>query len=83
MTLHTHKNLKSQHFREKKVYILFLTKDVDSKRKFEIIAKKFRLEKVLFFWVTLILTIEAKTLRHFIKYSSFYKMFNVHILTKY
>ena len=77
MTLHTHKNLKSQHFREKKVYILFLTKDVDSKRKFEIIAKKFRLEKVLFFWVTLILTIEAKTLRHF--YKIFIFLQNVHI----
>ena len=46
MTLSTDKDLKSKNFRGKKVYIL--AKDIDSKRKFEIKAKKIRLEKGLF-----------------------------------
>ena len=39
MTLRTDKDLKSKNFMGKKVNIL--TKDIDSKRKFEIKAKKF------------------------------------------
>ena len=38
MNLRTYKDLKSKKFRGKKIYIL--AKDVDSKRKFEIKAKK-------------------------------------------
>ena len=38
MTLRTDKDLKSKNVRGKKVYIL--AKDIDSKRKFEIKAKK-------------------------------------------
>ena len=47
MTLCTDKDLKLINFRGKKVYIL--AKDIDSKRKFELKAKRFRLEKGLFF----------------------------------
>ena len=64
MTLCTDKDLKSKNFRGKKVYIL--AKDIDSKRKFEIKAKKNRLEKGLF-WVTLIQAVVSKTLRLFYK----------------
>ena len=46
MTLRTDKDLKSKNVRWKKVYIL--AKDIDSKRKFEIKAKKNRLEKAIF-----------------------------------
>ena len=42
MTLHN-EDLESKNVRGKKVYIL--AKDIDSKRKFEIKAKEFRLEK--------------------------------------
>ena len=38
MTVRTDKDLKSKNFKGKKVYIL--AKDIDSKRKFEIKAKK-------------------------------------------
>ena len=38
MTLHPDKDLESKNVREKKVYML--AKDIDSKRKFEIKAKK-------------------------------------------
>ena len=44
MNLHTDIDPKSKNFRGKKVYILF--KDIDSKRKFDIKAKKFRLGKI-------------------------------------
>ena len=47
MTIFTDKDLKSKNVRGKKVYIL--AKDIDSKRKFEIKAKKIQLEKCLFF----------------------------------
>ena len=47
MNLRTDKDLKSKNFRGNKVYIL--AKDIDSKRKFEIKAKKLWLEKGLFF----------------------------------
>ena len=47
MTLRTDKDLKSKNFRGKKVYIL--AKEIDSKRKFEIKAKKFRIIKIPFF----------------------------------
>ena len=63
MTIFTDKDLKSKNVRGKKVYIL--AKDIDSKRKFEIKAKKIRLEKGLFFWVTLIQAVVSKTLRLF------------------
>ena len=50
----------------KKVYIY--AKDIDSKRKLEIKAKKFRkFEKGLSFWVTLIQAVVSKTLRLFYK----------------
>jgi hypothetical protein len=44
-----------------------LAKDIDSKSKFEIKAKEFRLEKGQFLWVTLIQAVESKTLRLFTK----------------
>ena len=50
----------------KKVYIL--AKDIDSKRKFQIKAKKCWLEKGLLFWVTLIV---SKTFRQFHQYFFF------------
>ena len=50
MTLRTDKDIKYKNVRGKKVYVL--AKDIDSK--FEIKAKKIRLEKGLFFGVTLI-----------------------------
>ena len=65
MTFRTDKDLKTKNFRGKKVCIL--AKDIDSKRKFEIKAKKFRLEKGLFFWDTLIQAVVSKTLRLFYK----------------
>ena len=46
ITLYTDRDLKSKNVKEKKVYIL--AKDIDSKRKFEIKAKKNRLEKANF-----------------------------------
>ena len=72
MTLRTNKDLKSKKFKGKKVYIL--AKDIDSKRKLEIKAKKFRLEKGLFFGVTLIQAVVSKSLDSFKKYFSVYKM---------
>ena len=59
-------------FRKKNVYIL--VKDVDSKRKCEIKAKKVWLEKGLYFWVTLIQAVVSKTLRLF--YKLFYCLIN-------
>ena len=48
MTFRTDKVLKSKNLRDKKVYIL--AEDIDSKRKFEIRAKKkFGLKKAYFF----------------------------------
>ena len=47
MTLLTDEDLYSKNFRVKKIYIL--AKDIDSVRKLEIKAKKFRLEKGKFF----------------------------------
>ena len=46
MILLTDKDLKSKSFRRKKVYIL--PKDIDSKRKFEIKAKKNSAKKAYF-----------------------------------
>ena len=48
MTLHTNKDLKSKNVMGKKVYIL--AKDIHSKRKFEIKAKKIWLEKKAYFF---------------------------------
>ena len=56
-TLRTDKDLKSKNARGKKVYIL--AKNIDSKRKFEIKAKKNRLEKGQ--------AVVSKTLRLFYK----------------
>ena len=67
MTLCTDKDLRSKYILEKKVYIL--AKDIDSKRKFKIKAKKFWIEKGLFVWVTL-----TKHLDSFTKYFSVYKI---------
>ena len=63
MTFLSDKALKSKIFREQKGYIL--AKDVDSRR--EIKAEIFRIEKSLFFWVTLIQAVVSKTLRLFYK----------------
>ena len=63
---------------EKKVYIL--AKDIDSKRKFEIKAKKNRLEKGLYFWVTLIQAVVSKTLSLF--YKIFFCLQNISTLKK-
>ena len=49
MTLNTDKDLKSKNIRAKKVHVYILAKDIDSKRKFEIEAKKnFGLKKAYF-----------------------------------
>ena len=61
MTFHTDKDLKPNNFRRKKA------KEIDSKRKFEIKAKKCQLEKGLFLLVSLIQAVVFKTLRLFSK----------------
>ena len=60
MTLHTDEDLNSKNVRGKKVYIL--AKDIDLKRNLKSKPKKNRLEKGLYFWVTLIQAIVSKTL---------------------
>ena len=79
MTLRTDKDLKSKNFREKKVYIL--AKDIDSKQKFEIQAKKSSAWwKRPIFWVTLIQAVVSKTLRLF--YKIFFCLQNISTLKK-
>ena len=64
--------------RGKKVYIL--PKDIVSKRKFEIKAKKNRLEKGIYFWVTLTQAVVSKTLSLF--YKIFFCLQNISTLKK-
>ena len=78
MTLRTDKDLKSKNVSGKKIYIL--AKDIDSKRKFEIKAKKKSAWKRPIFWVTLIQAVVSKTLRLF--YKIFFCLQNISTLKK-
>ena len=72
MTLHTDKDLESKKFRGKKS--LYPSLGSIQKENFKSKPKKFQLEKVLFFWFTLIQAAVSTTLRLNTKYFSVYKI---------